>query len=197
MRTKWKRKTNEHEQPKNFYMCYTYSSPLSTRSMAGWLNGWMAGMVNFLLPRTYKLRFFIASPYVYECFGVVYGLRLYVDEFICWAMFVIPHTFYAIHSVACMHTPKIARTNLWSEPQAVRGTKVKTFVCWKNTTNLEKSRMLARVVQNGKPRTKSVRNTKFQMIYTTFFRPKSVTRRIFFEIGCADRQNLWCILFLD
>lgn len=108
MRTKWKRKTNEHEQPKNFYMCYTYSSPLSTRSMAGWLNGWMAGMVNFLLPRTYKLRFFIASPYGYECLGVVYGLRLYVDEFICRAMFVIPHTFCLPYTLwrVCIH-PKL------------------------------------------------------------------------------------------
>lgn len=86
-------------------------------------------------------------------------MNLYVGRCLWYRTHFIP---YSVAGV-CIH-PKLHESNLWSEPQAVRGTKVKTFVCWKNTTNLEKSRRLTRVVQNGKPTKRNVfriRNSKW------------------------------------
>lgn len=77
--------------------------------------GWLTGMVNFLLRKTYKLRFFIASPYVCECLHLVDGLRLYVDcrciyvsGDVCDTAHILYHTRWRI---LCIH-PKLHETNL-------------------------------------------------------------------------------------
>lgn len=53
---KVEKKDQRAQAAENFYMCYTYSR---------YFTRCMAGMVNFLLRKTYKLRFFITSLFVH------------------------------------------------------------------------------------------------------------------------------------